>query len=710
MAQFFIFLFSFDFASVGLFSMLRVLLRALLLGLPLLSGMNIHYPLLLHLLLLLLQPMLLQTLQRALIFGNLALPFRYLFSSYFACLLSWRHATTMNTVTILAFLRVTYLWLIFLCSFPYFSSSRCRWLHFIYLFIRCNYFTYIFFECNGNWRLISVPFISHDNTNLVGYGVQIGPNDFLLLSPTPLDLLRARLQRKQRDSRHGRHGATSSAEPSSRKNSSRPDTDAQSASKSSTNKATASNEASPADSAFTTSNETPADNLSQELPDRAKAEKNARRNAKKKAKKREKKLKLALLGTSGSHGQGEVLSEECTPETCAHDDINLGDETDSQEATSVDQLSHSHININDLIGHSNSSITNSSEPKEPMMSTPEDGSTQTKDQQFFISVRWQERHDDGQLCCCDDTSTNNTSDLPDSIIRDSLCVGHEAITKAGYDVNLPNLEICSTETKECFSDQSSLDVTAVTRVQTQECSTREVKLVVSGKKNKRAKKLQQNGQERKENGPSARQKVLRDKVSKSEQSDDDTFSGCAKKYPRSSPVKKSTATLKNDPGLKILNRPDIPVLGNGDEPASRQKSSSDSDKCGTHGLETELSKILVTLNDSYRARQLCEALQVGTGNPIAEFEKLISAATPAICLWDKEFGRPLCGNEIPNISLEHLWTWYIEPGSYGVVVSTEDFGYSNSTGFRLSDFHAHFVPSLSAVQLFHKSRAFGTGT
>lgn len=67
----------------------------------------------------------LRPLQGALIFSKMALPSRFLVSSYICMLFVLE--TTMNTLISLAFLLIFYLF-----YFSHFSSIRCHWLDFIY--------------------------------------------------------------------------------------------------------------------------------------------------------------------------------------------------------------------------------------------------------------------------------------------------------------------------------------------------------------------------------------------------------------------------------------------------------------------------------------------------------------------------------------------------------------------------------------------------
>lgn len=120
------------------------------------------------------------------------------------------------------------------------------------------------------------------------------------------------------------------------------------------------------------------------------------------------------------------------------------------------------------------------------------------------------------------------------------------------------------------------------------------------------------------------------------------------------------------------------------------------------------------LNEAYRLQIESESVQVATGSPLAEFERLLHAASPAIfpayvpkdsekCSGNQIFHMSLCEHQVPNIPLIALWNWYEKPASYGLEVKAEDSKCLNVIGTRGISFHAHFVPFLSAVQLFGHS-------
>ncbi|KAE8720773.1 Kunitz family trypsin and protease inhibitor protein [Hibiscus syriacus] len=129
---------------------------------------------------------------------------------------------------------------------------------------------------------------------------------------------------------------------------------------------------------------------------------------------------------------------------------------------------------------------------------------------------------------------------------------------------------------------------------------------------------------------------------------------------------------------------------------------------------TDLNKITKALNDAYRAQMASEAVQMVTGCPIAEFERLLHFCSPAIChsyssvgcqtcLLDQGPSALLCRHETPNIPLGCLWKWYEKHGSYGLEIRAEDHKNPERLGIDQSAFHAYFVPYLSAVQLFRNS-------
>ena len=121
--------------------------------------------------------------------------------------------------------------------------------------------------------------------------------------------------------------------------------------------------------------------------------------------------------------------------------------------------------------------------------------------------------------------------------------------------------------------------------------------------------------------------------------------------------------------------------------------------------------VVQALDAAYRLQLVSESLQLATGCPLAEFEKLLQSATPVVsssfaykkcdvCSASQLSHGYLCQHQIPDVSLNAVWNWYEKPGNYGLDVKAED---SRNPKGLLTDslsFHAHFVPLLSAVQLF----------
>uniref|UniRef100_A0A5B7AHP7 Uncharacterized protein n=1 Tax=Davidia involucrata TaxID=16924 RepID=A0A5B7AHP7_DAVIN len=137
-------------------------------------------------------------------------------------------------------------------------------------------------------------------------------------------------------------------------------------------------------------------------------------------------------------------------------------------------------------------------------------------------------------------------------------------------------------------------------------------------------------------------------------------------------------------------------------------------------FENDLNKIAQAVKDAYRAQLASEAVQMATGCPIAEFERLLHSASPVICLplnnmscqtcsHDEVIGASLCRHEIPSISLGSLWQWYEKHGSYGLEVRTEDYENSKRLGIDRFASRAYFVPFLSAVQLFRDHKSYPLG-
>lgn len=140
-----------------------------------------------------------------------------------------------------------------------------------------------------------------------------------------------------------------------------------------------------------------------------------------------------------------------------------------------------------------------------------------------------------------------------------------------------------------------------------------------------------------------------------------------------------------------------------------------------HAFETNSYKIAQAVNNACRAQLASEAVQMATGCPIAEIERLLHFSSPVVCqsssliscqtcLRDQAGGVSLCRHEIPNVPLGCLWQWYERHGSYGLEIRAEDHENSKRMGVDCFAFRAYFVPFLSAVQLFrtHKNHPIDT--
>lgn len=153
------------------------------------------------------------------------------------------------------------------------------------------------------------------------------------------------------------------------------------------------------------------------------------------------------------------------------------------------------------------------------------------------------------------------------------------------------------------------------------------------------------------------------------------------------------------------------------EVEGRKIETSEDNAACSHKLQDSTqfsigSQIVVqALDAAYRLQLVSESVQLATGCPLAEFEKLLESATPVVsssfvykkcdvCSASQLSHGYLCKHQIPDMSLNAVWNWYEKPGNYGLDVKAED---SRNLKGLLTDslsFHAHFVPFLSAVQLF----------
>ncbi|XP_041002324.1 uncharacterized protein LOC121248037 isoform X1 [Juglans microcarpa x Juglans regia] len=114
---------------------------------------------------------------------------------------------------------------------------------------------------------------------------------------------------------------------------------------------------------------------------------------------------------------------------------------------------------------------------------------------------------------------------------------------------------------------------------------------------------------------------------------------------------------------------------------------------------------------AYQMQLESEVIHLVMGYPLAEFERLVHSAAPvitssfvyekcAICTDNQLSHCFLCKHQIPNVSLRTVWNWYEKPGNYGLEVKAEDSWNLKGLDIDSMSFHAHFVPFLSAVQLF----------
>jgi Protein of unknown function (DUF789) len=99
----------------------------------------------------------------------------------------------------------------------------------------------------------------------------------------------------------------------------------------------------------------------------------------------------------------------------------------------------------------------------------------------------------------------------------------------------------------------------------------------------------------------------------------------------------------------------------------------------------DLEEILSAVWAAHRVYQTVELVQATLGGPLADYELLCHCAAPVVNL-------PPC--QILDMPLQNIWQWYEEPSCYALEVKgCQDHQH-------LGNFNAHFVPSLSAVQLF----------
>ncbi|GAB2233849.1 hypothetical protein Droror1_Dr00003079 [Drosera rotundifolia] len=172
------------------------------------------------------------------------------------------------------------------------------------------------------------------------------------------------------------------------------------------------------------------------------------------------------------------------------------------------------------------------------------------------------------------------------------------------------------------------------------------------------------------------------------------------------PIHRSASEAQEEPEVhRVESEIQIPMaqpIRNGNLNSVLSDGSSDCINCVTveHAFEA-----------SYRLQLACESIERAIGHPLAEFERLLQCITPVIaslssckacetCSFNQRHSPSVCGRPIPSKSLQTVWNWYEEPGNYGMKVGVQDSRYQEASPADHVSFDAHFVPLLSAVQLF----------
>ncbi|KAK1281289.1 hypothetical protein QJS04_geneDACA003217 [Acorus gramineus] len=146
-------------------------------------------------------------------------------------------------------------------------------------------------------------------------------------------------------------------------------------------------------------------------------------------------------------------------------------------------------------------------------------------------------------------------------------------------------------------------------------------------------------------------------------------------------------------------------------------------RMNTSLLDNGSFNVMRALNVAYQSQLASESIQLLTGSPLADFERVLHSASPVIvpsfvrqlcneCFVNQPINSSLCKHKIPPIPLCAIWNWYEKPGSYGLEVKAEDSCNLDGLDTDTVSFYAHFVPFLSAVQLFsptHQSDCHDTG-
>ncbi|KAA3487779.1 DNA-directed RNA polymerases I, II, and III subunit RPABC4 [Gossypium australe] len=126
--------------------------------------------------------------------------------------------------------------------------------------------------------------------------------------------------------------------------------------------------------------------------------------------------------------------------------------------------------------------------------------------------------------------------------------------------------------------------------------------------------------------------------------------------------------LENGNNIKNLRNLDACVNENENNHSGADYLIDETREQDLSAVATDLNKMAKALDDVYRAHMASEAVQMATGCPIAEFERLLHFCSPVIChsyssvgcqtcLLDQVPSALLCRHETPNIPLGYLWQW-----------------------------------------------------
>ncbi|KAJ0983504.1 hypothetical protein J5N97_011759 [Dioscorea zingiberensis] len=168
----------------------------------------------------------------------------------------------------------------------------------------------------------------------------------------------------------------------------------------------------------------------------------------------------------------------------------------------------------------------------------------------------------------------------------------------------------------------------------------------------------------------------------------------------------------------------IPESGDGndghvsclDEKADGHSASSNQEAENSRFIGSEVA--VQTLYAANILQLASDSFQFATGRPIAEFERLLYSVSPVIFPsfvlqdgWDSIGNQPTsipyCKLKDPKVKLQDVWNWYEKSSSYGLEVKAEITQNTKGMENKVASFQSHFVPLLSAVQLFGCSRNQG---